>query len=73
MYIVRVQSLRFVEALEHFSHVLDLALEHRVTGYVTQVSELEMHRADFREYAASAARPGVVPAHLLINRVLLFH
>lgn len=66
--IVGVESFRFLQVLQHFPHVLDLALENRIARDVTEVGEFEMHRANFGEDAAPAARPAIILARLKISQ-----
>lgn len=44
--VIRVESLRFLQALQDLPHVLDFALEHWIIRYIAQVGKLEMHRPD---------------------------
>lgn len=73
MNVIRVEAFRLFQVLQHLSHVLDLALENRITGDITEVGEFQVHRADFREDAAPTARPTVILACLkIIRRNIVF-
>lgn len=60
--IVRVETLRLVQLLQHRADVLHALAVDGVAGDVAQVSVLEVDRAELGEDAAAAAGPAVVLA-----------